>query len=226
MFGKKIYRSDMISCVLCYDAPCSKVCGKIDPAGLLRSIWFDNEKTAAAEMPAVNPCAECTAPCERACVKPGQVEVKNLLTRLYEEVRPELEVPMPGDEEKLRTDLCGVPLENPFLLSSSVVGSTYEMCAKAFEAGWAGVSFKTICAMDIHEASPRFSAITGDNGSIIGFKNIEQLSDHSVEENMDIFRRLKAKYPTKFILASIMGEDDEDWERLARLCEENGADAI
>ena len=216
----------MISCVLCYDAPCSKACGKIDPAGLLRSIWFDNEKTAAAEMPAVNPCAGCSAPCERACVKPGQVAVKNLLTRLYEEVRPELEVQMPGDEEKLRTDLCGVPLENPFLLSSSVVGSTYEMCARAFEAGWAGVSFKTICAMDIHEASPRFSAITGDNGSIIGFKNIEQLSDHSVEENMDIFRRLKAKYPTKFILASIMGEDDEDWERLARLCEENGADAI
>ena len=33
MFGKKIYRSDMISCVLCYDAPCSKACGKIDPAG-------------------------------------------------------------------------------------------------------------------------------------------------------------------------------------------------
>ncbi len=80
--------------------------------------------------------------------------------------------------------------------------------------------------MDIHEASPRFSAITGDNGSIIGFKNIEQLSDHSVEENMEIFRRLKADYPGKFILASIMGENDEDWERLARLCEENGADAI
>ena len=82
MFGKKIYRSDMISCVLCYDAPCSKACGKIDSAGLLRSIWFDNEKTAAAEMPAVNPCAGCSAPCERACVKPGQVAVKNLLTRL------------------------------------------------------------------------------------------------------------------------------------------------
>ena len=55
---------------------------------------------------------------------------------------------------------------------------------------------------------------------------MEQLSDHSVEENMEVFRRLKANYPTKFILASIMGENDEDWERLARLCEENGADAI
>ncbi|HAB93696.1 MAG TPA: NAD-dependent dihydropyrimidine dehydrogenase subunit PreA [Lachnospiraceae bacterium] len=230
MFDRKIYRSDMINCVLCYDAPCSKACEKVDPAKLLRSIWFDNEKVAAAQLTAeaagTNPCAGCPAPCEDFCVKPHQVAVKNIMTRLYEEVRPELEVEAPAEEEKLRTELCGVPLENPFLLSSSVVGSTYDMCARAFEAGWAGVSFKTICAMEIHEASPRFSAITGDNGSIIGFKNIEQLSDHSVEENMEIFRRLKENYPSKFILASIMGENDEDWERLARLCEENGADAI
>ena len=43
---------------------------------------------------------------------------------------------------------------------------------------------------------------------------------------MDIFRRLKAKYPSKFILASIMGANDVEWEKLARLCEDNGADAI
>ena len=106
------------------------------------------------------------------------------------------------------------------------MASTYDMCARAFEAGWAGVCFKTICSLDIHEASPRFSAITGNDGSIIGFKNIEQLSDHSVAENMEIFRRLKTKYPTKFILASIMGKDEAEWGELARLCEENGADAV
>ena len=43
---------------------------------------------------------------------------------------------------------------------------------------------------------------------------------------MEIFRRLKAKYPTKFILASIMGQNEDEWGELARLCEENGADAI
>ena len=133
---------------------------------------------------------------------------------------------LPENEDRLSCDICGVPLENPFLLSSSVVASTYDMCARAFEAGWAGACFKTICSFDIHEASPRFSAITGDNGSIIGFKNIEQLSDHSVTENMHIFRELKKNYPTKFILASIMGQDGKEWESLARLCEENGADAI
>lgn len=148
------------------------------------------------------------------------------MSTLIEKVRPQAEVPLPETESPLASDICGIPLENPFLLSSSVVASTYDMCARAFEAGWAGACFKTICSFEIHEASPRFSAITGDNGSIIGFKNIEQLSDHSVAENMEIFRRLKKKYPTKFILASIMGQNEAEWEELARLCEENGADAV
>jgi len=226
MFEKKIVRSDMLKCALCLDAPCSSACGKLDPAGLLRSIWFDNEKAAASRFPAVNPCLNCSAPCESACVRPHKVPIRELMMRLHDEVKPELEIPLPEEENRLCTELCGVPLENPFLLSSSVVASTYDMCERAFEAGWAGIAFKTICSFDIHEASPRFSAITGDNGSIIGFKNIEQLSDHSVAENMEIFRRLKKKYPMKVILASIMGQNGVEWEELSRLCEENGADAI
>ena len=226
MYERKLYRKDMLRCVLCYDAPCSLACDKLDPASLLRSIWFDNDKAAASKLADRNPCVTCQGKCESACVRPGEVPIRKLITRLYDEVKPGLEVSVPNNEFWLQTDLCGIPLENPFLLSSSVVASTYEMCARAFEAGWAGASFKTICSFEIHEASPRFSAITGDNGSIIGFKNIEQLSDHSVSENMEIFRRLKEKYPTKFILASIMGQNESEWEELARLCERNGADAI
>ena len=226
MFERKLKRLDMLRCALCADAPCSKACGETDPARCLRSIWFDNEKGAASGLPEANPCVNCAAPCEAACVRPGEIPIRALMTRLYDEVRPELELKPAADEERLRTELCGIPLENPFLLSSSVVASTYDMCARAFEAGWAGAAFKTISTLDIHEVSPRYSAITGDTGSIIGFKNIEQLSDHSVAENMKIFRRLKKNYPTKFILASIMGRDDEEWEELARECAENGADAV
>ena len=100
------------------------------------------------------------------------------------------------------------------------------MCARAFESGWAGVAFKTLSLMDIHEDSPRFSAIKGDTGSIIGFKNIEQLSDHSLEENLEIFKRLKKNYPNKFLLASIMGRNEDEWEYLSRKVTEAGADAI
>ena len=226
MFDRKLHRTDMLRCTLCQNAPCSSVCKKIDCASMLRSIWFDNEKTAASRLPAENPCVGCPAPCEAACVRAHEVPIRELITRLHDEVKPELEISPPEDENRLCAEFCGIPLENPFLLSSSVVASTYDMCARAFDAGWAGVAYKTICSFPIHEASPRFSAITGDSGSIIGFKNIEQLSDHSVAENMEIFRRLKGNYPTKFILASIMGQNEKEWEDLARLCEENGADAI
>ena len=226
MFKNLIARKDILSCVLCKDAPCSKVCQKLDAAKAIRSVWFDNQDIAAIRLPEENVCAGCDAPCEKSCVKAGKVPVKDTISKLIEDVRPKTEIDLPIDENRLICDICGVPLENPFLLSSSVVASTYDMCARAFEASWAGICFKTICSFDIHEASPRFSAIKGDNGSLIGFKNIEQLSDHSVAENMEIFRRLKEKYPTKFILASIMGQDEAEWESLAKLCEENGADAI
>ena len=226
LFTRTIRRADMIRCALCENPPCSAVCQRLDVGRLLRGVWFEDEKVAAALLPTQDPCLTCHAPCEGACVRPGQVPIRHLMGRLYEEVRPELEVPLPENEDILKTDLCGVPLENPFLLSSSVVASTYDMCARAFEAGWAGAAFKTVCSFDIHEASPRFSAITGDNGAIIGFKNIEQRSDHIVAENMAIFRRVKQNYPTKFILASIMGQNEAEWTELARLSEENGADAV
>lgn len=226
-FERVIKRSDMISCVLCHDAPCSKACPcGVDPAKKLRAVWFDNEKGAAVSLPGNFPCRDCSAPCEKACLRSGEVPIRSLMTRLHDEVLSGTEKIEINDEDCLKSDICGIPLENPFLLSSSVVASTYDMCARAFDAGWAGAAFKTICNFDIHEASPRFSAITGDNGSIIGFKNVEQLSDHSVVENMEIFRRLKKNYPSKFILASIMGRNEQEWADLARMCEDNGADAI
>ena len=51
MFDRKLHRTDMLRCTLCQNAPCSSVCKKIDCASMLRSIWFDNEKTAASSPP-------------------------------------------------------------------------------------------------------------------------------------------------------------------------------
>ena len=49
--------------------------------------------------------------------------IRELITRLHADVRPQLEIPLPEDEGRLQTELCGVTLENPFLLSSVCTGS-------------------------------------------------------------------------------------------------------
>ena len=87
------------------------------------------------------------------------------------------------DNIDISTEVCGVKLENPFMLSSSVVGSRYEMIKRAFKQGWAGVSFKTICMMDIHESSPRFSVLKDWDESFLGFKNIEEKKGSKEEKN-------------------------------------------
>lgn len=76
----------------------------------------------------------------------------------------------------LSTDLCGVRCENPFSLSSSVVGSNYEMVAKAFDEGWAGVAFKTIGMFTPNEVSPRFSELDKEDTAFVSFKNIEHIN--------------------------------------------------
>ncbi len=208
------------NCLLCHDAKCTRACGFFKPDRILRSLYFDNEYVVMNNISETIPCTDCDARCEAVC--PAQVNIRDIICSVRRDRTDKKEI----DYSVLKTDFCGIPLENPFLLSSSVVASTYDMCARAFEAGWGGVAFKTICLMDIVEASPRFSAIKGDNRRIVGFKNIEQLSDHSLVENIEIFRRLKENYPDKFLLVSIMGRNDEEWAYLADILNDSGADAL
>ena len=223
-----IDRSELNRCLLCHDTPCAKACPKQYPIDrIIRSAYFLN--TASSHSLAVTTdCAGCKAPCESACVLAKRY-TPIPIRQLVNDIR-KLDIADDVTDENVQPDLgmdiCGVKLENPFLLSSSVVASTYDMCARAFEAGWAGAAFKTICSFPQHEASPRFSTISGNSNHFYGFKNIEQLSDHTLEENLDIFCRLKHDFPNKVIIASIMGKNEEEWEMLARKCQSAGADVI
>ena len=212
-------------CLLCHEAPCTAACPHgVDPAGLIRSIRFENQVGAARRLPQQSPCGSCWAPCEAACLrKEYPIKIQRICTCLGED-RTRMEQVGDGPVD-LSCTFCGVKLENPFLLSSSVVASTYEKMARAFSMGWAGACFKTICAFIPQEASPRYGALEGER-SFYGFKNIEQLSCNTLEEDLDIIRRLKKDYPSKVVIASIMGRDEEEWTCLARLVEEAGADMV
>ena len=219
--------SEVSKCLLCHDLACSGACPQHADAGnILRSLYFENYSGASVKLGQTD-CTYCSAPCEKTCVLSGDsipVNIHDILTELRSNAAH-----LPGhrtERADISADICGVRLENPFLLSSSVVASTYDMCKRAFEAGWAGAAFKTICSFPQHETSPRFSSIRNHSNAFCGFKNIEQLSDHSVEENMEVFRKLRHEFPTKVIVASIMGQNEDEWTSLAGRCEEAGASVI
>ena len=78
------------------------------------------------------------------------------------------------------------------------------MCAKAYDVGWGGVVFKTIGFFIADEVSPRFDKIGKESTPFVGFKNMEQIAEHPLEENLRDIARLKEKYPHQVLIASIM----------------------
>lgn len=131
-------------------------------------------------------------------------------------------------KKDLSITFLGVKFPNPFCLSSSPVGNCYEMCKKAYQSGWGGVVFKTIGPKHylIDEVSPRFDKLNKESTPFIGFKNMEQIAEHSLEENLADLKRLKEEFPHHVLIASIMGSNEEDWTELARLVTLAGADMI
>ena len=208
-------------CLLCQDAPCTKACKTGDPARAIRAIRFDNHKPALRW---VKDCSDGDLErAEQACIHYNwPIRIKEIVHAIHKDEVDESQYP------SLDINFCGIHCENPFFLASSAVCTNYEMVAHAFDAGWAGVFYKTICLQEIKEVSPRFDAMHNNatHGDFYGFRNMEQLSENPVEMDFDILRRLKQDYPTKVVVASIMGQTEEDWITLAKMAEEAGCDAV
>lgn len=129
-------------------------------------------------------------------------------------------------KKDLSINYLGVECENPFFLSSSPVGSNYEMVAKCFETGWGGVFYKTVGIFVADECSPRFDQTNKEGLHWLGFKNMEQISDKPTELNFENMRKLKRAYPEKIMVASIMGSTEQEWKDLAKMAEQAEADLI
>ena len=219
-------------CLLCQDAPCTKACKTGDPARAIRAIRFDNHKPALRW---VKNCSDGDLErAEQACIHYNwPIRIKEIMHSISKD-DVDLQWAMVNGQwsiangPSLGVTFCGIRCENPFFLASSAVCTNYEMVANAFDAGWAGVFYKTICMQEIKEVSPRFDAMhsNGIHGEFYGFRNMEQLSENPVELDFDILRRLKQDYPTKVVVASIMGQSEEEWTMLAKMAEEAGCDAV
>ena len=209
-------------CMLCHNAPCTKACACGQPDRFIRSLRFDN---ISQSLKWIEECSsDDLAAAESACIHYDRpIRINALAEAVRNSITVSPKEPLPSLEIKF----CGLTCENPFFLASSAVCTNYEMVAKAFDAGWAGVFYKTICLQEINEVSPRFDAVhNSKRGDFYGFRNMEQLSENPVDMDFDILSRLKKNYPSKIVVASIMGQTEEEWIELAKMAEKAGVDAI
>jgi dihydropyrimidine dehydrogenase (NADP+) len=101
---------------------------------------------------------------------------------------------------------------------------------KAFEEGWGGVVAKTVsldCSKVIN-VTPRYAKMRAtESNEVLGWENIELISDRPLEVMLDEFARLKNEYPNRILIASIMEEYNKaSWEELITRCEDVGVDAF
>ncbi len=113
----------------------------------------------------------------------------------------------------LTVQVNGLTLPNPFMIASGPPGTNANVIAKAFDEGWGGVVCKTICldADKIINVAPRYARMRAQNSKeVIGWENIELISDRSIEVWEEELRQLKAAYPDRVLIASVMEEYSED----------------
>ena len=129
----------------------------------------------------------------------------------------------------LAIKFCGLRFKNPFCLSSSPVSNTAEMIARALDAGWGGVVYKTVGleeAYQIVDPTPRLNALHHGDQRFIGLQNIEMISERPFKRNLKDIAWLKKHFPDRPIMVSIMGYSDDGWRELAQGVASAGADLL
>ena len=76
----------------------------------------------------------------------------------------------------LSIDIAGIKSPNPFWLASAPPANTGEQVMRAFDAGWGGAVWKTL-GDPIVNVSSRFGAVDYAGGKVMGFNNIELITD-------------------------------------------------
>jgi dihydropyrimidine dehydrogenase (NADP+)/dihydropyrimidine dehydrogenase (NAD+) subunit PreA len=124
----------------------------------------------------------------------------------------------------------GLKMPNPFVIGSGPPGTNANVIGRAFDEGWGAVVAKTISldASKVINVAPRYARMraTGSR-EVLGWENIELISDRPFETWIDEFKALKDRYPDRVLIASIMEECRRDaWVEIVQRCEAAGIDAF
>jgi len=126
----------------------------------------------------------------------------------------------------LRVKFCGLESPNPFWLASGPPANTAGQVMRAFDAGWGGAVWKTIGEPIVNTTS-RYGGIDLSGVKVMGFNNIELISDRPVEDNLREIYEVKKRYPKHLVVASLMVESKrESWHEMVRRAEDAGSDAL
>ncbi len=129
----------------------------------------------------------------------------------------------------LTTNFLGIKSPNPYWLASAPPTDKAYNVNRAFEAGWGGVSWKTL-GEDPHIVNvngPRYAAIHSNDRRVIGFNNIELITDRPFKTNIDEMRQVKRDWPDRALIASVMLPMNEaSWAKHIPIIEDTGADGF
>src|SRR5579872_5066695 len=120
----------------------------------------------------------------------------------------------------------GIKCPNPFWLASAPPTNCGEQIMRAFDAGWGGAVWKTI-GEPITNVSSRYSSVDWNAQRMMGFNNIELISDRPIEVNLREIEEVKRRYPKHAVIASLMVESKrETWHEMVRRAEDAGSDGL
>src|SRR5438477_2365397 len=125
----------------------------------------------------------------------------------------------------LSINIAGIKSPNPFWVASGPPSNTAYQCHRAFDAGWGGVVWKTI-GDPIVNVSSRYSAMNVGTMRMVGFNNIELISDRSVETNFREIAEVKKRWPNHAVIASLMVDTRERWHEFVKRSEDAGVDGF
>jgi dihydropyrimidine dehydrogenase (NAD+) subunit PreA len=124
---------------------------------------------------------------------------------------------------------AGIRSPNPFWLASAPPTDKESNVNRAFEAGWGGVVWKTLGEDPpvVNVNGPRYASLLSQDRRVIGFNNIELISDRPLGVNLAEIRRVKRAWPDRAVLVSLMVPLVETaWQTMLAKVEDVGADGI